>query len=163
MAACFLLISVLGIIGLHLEKDLHQKTDLVIPGSTFDRADQLSKKTFGNSVTFTVLLKGPAKDIDIQGPPLTGALERQGLSVLSPWRLRDQAALRPNPGAAVLIVHVPGTFEHAAVKVVPRARQLVQRLVRAPVHPYVTGDLDGSQGAHHASVKALEREETYAS
>jgi RND superfamily putative drug exporter len=162
MAACFLLIGVLGAIGLHLEKDLHQKSDLVIPGSTFDRADQLTKQRFGDSVTFTVLLKGPARSLDVQGPVLTGALERQGMSVLSPWRLQDPTALRPKPGAAVLIVHVPGTFEHAAVKVVPHARQVVDRMVHAPVHPYLTGDPDVSEGAHLASVKAVERAEMLA-
>src|SRR5439155_1224953 len=85
-----LAVSVLGLIGLHLEGQLHQKADLVIKGTQYQRTDTLARQRFGRSETAALLLKGPPAAINQEGPAIEAALQRDPkVTVLAPWDLKD--------------------------------------------------------------------------
>ena len=70
----------------------------------------LAESHFGHSSPFVVLLRGPARSVDRQGPGLVAALRRHSTAtVISPWDRGSVGGLRPAPGKALVLVdfHLP--------------------------------------------------------
>src|SRR5947208_16992581 len=94
LAAWLAVVGLFGLVGLHIENDLHQQADMSVPGSLSARGAVLAKSRFGQSTTIPILLEGPPGQATAQGRRLVAAFQRLGITVLAPWQLRDQRVLR---------------------------------------------------------------------
>ena len=62
------------------------------------------REHFGDSAPFVILLRGPARQLDRQGPALIRTLRRNpDVTTLSPWDLGTVQRLRPSPREAIVI------------------------------------------------------------
>src|ERR1044072_2651244 len=135
-----LLMLALVLVGTGVESRLTQNI-FVLPGSETAKSLQFSTAQFGESVFVPILLEGPARAIDRQGPELVVALEAdQGTRVLSPWD-RGQAAetLRPRPRAAMILAAVSGPYKEIFDSTAERVQATVEAEIKAPVEARVTG------------------------
>src|SRR4051812_12434457 len=162
LAGWMAVFGALALLGLGVEGRLH-RTDLRIPGSGSDRATQLVKRTFGDASTLSVLLDGPPGALDAQGPRVAAALDRlPHVAVLSPWAGGEARALRPGSRRALLVVRVAGSYDEVSQDGVAALRKTLDREVRAPVRPRLTGFADIGHGIERASLDALTRAELIA-
>src|SRR3954453_3186867 len=162
LAGWMAVFGLLALLGLGVESRLH-RTDLRIPGSGSDRAAQLVKRTFGDASTLSVLLDGPPGALDAQGPRVAAALDRlPHVAVLSPWAGGEARALRPGSRRALLVVRVAGSYDEVSQDGVAALRKTLDREVRAPVRPRLTGFADIGHGIERASLDALTRAELIA-
>src|SRR6476619_8578097 len=72
LVALALIVS-LGWVGRDVEGKLNP-TSLDVPGTDANRANKMLRQYFGDSAPFAILLQGPPKAIDEQGPKLVHAL-----------------------------------------------------------------------------------------
>src|SRR3712207_9432452 len=96
-------VALLGLLGLSLESRL-TPTTLYTPGTESARAAAIYSEEFGDGITIPVLLEGPPRALNEQGPALVRKLRaKDDLRVLSAWH-RGPAArgLRPQPGGGVV-------------------------------------------------------------
>src|SRR4051794_15981234 len=155
LAGWMAVFGLLALLGLGVESRLH-RTDLRIPGSGSDRAAQLVKRTFGDASTLSVLLDGPPGALDAQGPRVAAALDRlPHVAVLSPWAGGEARALRPGSRRALLVVRVAGSYDDVSQGGVTTLRRTLDREVRAPVTPRLTGFADIGHGIERANLDAL--------
>jgi RND superfamily putative drug exporter len=130
----------LAAVGLGVSRSLSPSVT-VVPGSESSRAQQLARDEFGSSVLVPILLEGPKRELDRQGPRLVAVLSaRADTRVMSAWSTGETGtALRPTPNAAMIVASVART-ERAMVKTVqPQIEALVARQTAAPVRAHVTG------------------------
>ncbi len=130
----------LAAVGLGVSHSLSPSVT-VVPGSESSRAQQLARDEFGPSVLVPILLEGPARDLDRQGPRVVVALgKRPDTRVMSAWSQGETgASLRPSANAAMIVVSVART-ERAMVKTVqPQIERTVAEQTAAPVHASITG------------------------
>jgi uncharacterized membrane protein YdfJ with MMPL/SSD domain len=73
----------LTLIGLGVSGSLSPSI-VVVPGSESSRAEKLAEDEFGPSVLVPILLEGPARQLDRQGPKLVVALDKRPDPVLLP-------------------------------------------------------------------------------
>jgi putative drug exporter of the RND superfamily len=152
----------LGVLGIGVEGKL-QPTSLSIPGTASARGQQLSERHFGNSSPFAILLLGPARSIERQGPRLVAALRREpGATVLSPWDRGRLSALRPGLRRALILVdyHVP--LAEAMRKTVPALERTLADHIRPPLRAIQSGYASVSRGLQQESLGATERAELLA-
>jgi RND superfamily putative drug exporter len=114
---------------------------LSVPGTPSARADAILQQRFGNSIPIAILLKGPPAQIDVQGPALVSAFRRVSrVQVLSPWEGQGiLRTLRPQAGAALILVSYIRPESQAMSVVVPDAERVIARAVHAPVHADLSG------------------------
>src|SRR4051794_9225088 len=104
MAAVLLACVALGIVGLQVEDKL-DPLSLTIDGTSSARGEKLAEAHFGDASQFAILLRGPGKAIERQGPPLVRALRGDPTAtVISPWDRGTVTALRPAARKALIIV-----------------------------------------------------------
>ena len=153
LAGWLLAVAVLAVLGLGVEERLTQSV-LVIPGTESERAVELARQEFGESVTIPILLEGPRKALERQGPALARELSRRAdTRVLTPWdRARGADRLRPSPGAAMIVASVDRPLEEAFDELGPEIRELTEDAIEAPVEARVTGQ---------AAIGADLKEESY--
>jgi RND superfamily putative drug exporter len=164
-------VVVLGLIGLGVEGHL-RPTSLAIDGTPSARGEELAKQRFGDSSPFAVLLRGPARAVERQGPRLAAILRRQGnLTVISPWD-PGPAARRlpaPAPGAPpfarshallVLDYHLP--VGEAMREAVPELEATLEANVQPPVRATQSGYATISRALTAESLAASERAELLA-
>jgi RND superfamily putative drug exporter len=132
-------IAVLTYLGGGLEGRLAPMS-LSVPGTPSSRAEAMLRAKFGNTIPIAILLKGSPAQVNIQGRRLVSELRgvRQ-VQVLSPWdQGSTMSSLRPNPGAAfVLVNYIRPTSD--AMAVVPDTEAILTRTIHPPVHSYLTG------------------------
>jgi RND superfamily putative drug exporter len=163
LAAAFVALAVLGVIGAGVEGKL-SPTSLEIPGTPSAQANRLLREHFGDSAPFVILLRGPAKAIDRQGPPLIRALRRSdpAVTTLSPWDLGNVRRLRPNPRQAIVIADFHVGIDVAVNKTVPELNRILETTVRPPVRSTQTGFATLSRAIQDDSIAATERGELIA-
>jgi RND superfamily putative drug exporter len=113
---------------------------LEVPGTPSSRAEAMLRAKFGNTIPIAILLRGPPTQLDSQGQRLVAALRGiPQVQVISPWdEGNTMSSLRPNPGAAfVLVNYIRPTSD--AMAVVPDTEAVIARTVKQPVHTYLTG------------------------
>jgi putative drug exporter of the RND superfamily len=131
-------VLVLSVIGLGVEHRLATGT-IDTPGSESTRATALDQRSFGPSETMAVLLTGPARKLDRQGPPLVAEL-RQRWSVLSPWdRGGDASRLRPKTSAALVLVNITAATTEGLGPRVAEVEGIVDDAIDRPLTARVTG------------------------
>jgi RND superfamily putative drug exporter len=110
----------------------------VLPGTPSARAQALADEQFGEKITLSVLLHGPAQPVREQAQVLTRALGRErATTVLSPYDVGSRV-LAPRPGVAMLVVTVRRP-QRDGLAVAASVRRRVNQTVRAPVQAAVTG------------------------
>jgi RND superfamily putative drug exporter len=154
--------ALLGLAGRGVEDKL-DPLSLKIAGTDSARGEELAEAHFGEASQFAILLSGPPRAIDRQGPPLVRALRsRPEATVISPWDRGTVAALRPGPRRALVIVdyHVP--LATAIRDTVPQLEATLERKVRPPLSATQSGFASVSRALQDETVSATERAELLA-
>ncbi|HKJ35384.1 MAG TPA: MMPL family transporter, partial [Solirubrobacterales bacterium] len=140
LAAWLVAIVLLAALGLGVESRLTQSV-FILPGTETDRAYDLAADEFGESVIIPVLLEGPERAIDEQGPALVAALSSNpDVRVLSPWdRGSGVERLRPSSEAALILATYDIPFEEAFDTLAPEVRSAVDETIGEPVEARITG------------------------
>jgi RND superfamily putative drug exporter len=159
LAVAFISVAILGIFGWQVEDRLGTVSPS-IPGSPAARAEVLSKQYFGDSAPFSILLRGPAAELDRQGPLLVRALhDEYSASTLSPWDRGDPGGLRPTPGSALILADFHVDEEQAAKRIVPELDQILQKHISPPVAAVTTGYASILTGFKNGTERAAEKAE----
>lgn len=162
LAAAVVAIAVLGVLGSRVEERL-TPSSLSVPGTPSDRGAELLRGHFGESAPFAILLRGPASELDRQGPRLVRELHADpDVSTLSPWDTSGISRLRPGARRALILVdfHVP--VATAVRDVVPRLDRILETRVRPPVRATETGYASLSRAIQDQSISSTERAELLA-
>jgi RND superfamily putative drug exporter len=153
---------VLGALGAGVEGKL-KPTTLNIPGTASSHANELLREHFGDSAPFVILLRGPAKALDRQGPELIRALRRDpAVTTLSPWDRGSVQRLRPSPRRAILIADFHVGIDEAVDKTVPQLNRTLEAKIHQPVRATQTGFATLSRSIQDDSIAATQRGELIA-
>src|ERR1022692_561377 len=135
-----ILAIVLALIGLGVSKSLSPSI-VVVPGTESSRAQQLTNAQFGPTQLVPIMLQGPARALDRQGPQLVRALiKRPHTRALSAWDAGAASqGLRPSATAAMIVVSVDEPEKQVVNNEQPQIEALVARKISAPVRASVTG------------------------
>ena len=121
------------------------------------------REHFGASAPFVILLRGPAKELDRQGPALIRALRRDpDVTTLSPWDLGAVQRLRPNPRRAIVIADFHVGIDEAVNETVPELNRILEETIDPPVRSTQTGYATLSRAIQDDSIAATERGELIA-
>jgi RND superfamily putative drug exporter len=162
LGAALVVLVVLGALGAGVEGKLNP-TSLEIPGTPSSRANRMLREHFGESAPFVILLRGPAKALDRQGPALIRALRRDpAVTTLSPWDRGSVQRLRPNPRKAILIVDFHVGIDEAVNETVPSLNGTLEAKIHPPVRVTQTGFATLSRAIQDDSIAATERGELIA-
>lgn len=162
LALGIVMLGVLAVIGLGVNDRLNP-TSLEIPGTDSAKANQLLEEHFGDSAPFAILLEGPKKALDRQGPRLIRALrEDDAVTTLSPWDRGRVDQLRPAPNQALIIADFHVDVEQAVRESVPWLDETLAREIEPPVRATQTGFATLSRAIQDESIKATHRGELIA-
>jgi RND superfamily putative drug exporter len=155
-------IAALAILGQGVEGKL-RPTSLNVPGTESSRANALLHRYFGDSAPFAILLRGPAAQLDAQGPALIRDLRSNpAVSTISPWDRGSVARLRPGPRKALILVDFHVGIEEAVKDTVPHLDRLLERRISPPVRATETGFASLQRAIQKESVRSTERAELIA-
>lgn len=159
-AAC---VVVLGAIGLGVEGKL-SPSDLTIAGTDSERAEGLVREHFGDSAPFAILLEGPRRAVDTEGPQLVSRLrDESGVTTISPWdRGSGVDGLRPSRREALILVDFHVGAEEAVRETVPKLERIVDEEVSPPVDATATGYAIISNALQERSISSTRRAELIA-
>jgi RND superfamily putative drug exporter len=162
LVAAALALVVLGILGAGVESKL-SPASLEIPGTSSARANRMLREHFGDSAPFVILLRGPARELDRQGPALIRALRREpGVTTLSPWDRGAVQRLRPDPRRAIVIADFHVGIDEAVNETVPELNRILATTIEPPVRSTQTGYATLSRAIQDDSIAATERGELIA-
>jgi putative drug exporter of the RND superfamily len=162
LIAAFVVLVALGALGTGVEGKL-SPTSLEIPGTPSSRANQMLREHFGDSAPFVILLRGPEKALDRQGPQLIRALRRNPtVTTLSPWDLGSVQRLRPTPRRAIVIADFHVGIDEAVNETVPELNRILEANIRPPVRQTQTGFATLSRSIQDDSIAATKRGELIA-
>jgi putative drug exporter of the RND superfamily len=162
LAGALVVLVVLGILGAGVEGKL-SPTSLEIPGTSSARANRMLREHFGDSAPFVILLRGPARALDRQGPALIRALRRNlAVTTLSPWDLGAVQRLRPSPRRAIAIADFHVGIDTAVNDTVPELNEILAANVHPPVRWTQTGYATLSRAIQDDSIAATQRGELIA-
>jgi putative drug exporter of the RND superfamily len=163
LAVSLALLVVLGILGAGVEGKL-SPTSLEIPGSESARATHLLRAHFGDSAPFAILLRGPRRQLDRQGPRVVRALRRSSPAVttLSPWDRGSVQQLRPGPRRAIVLADFHVGVDEAVNDTVPELNEILADNVQPPVRWTQTGYATLSRAIQDDSIAATQRGELIA-
>ena len=162
LTAFVVLVAVLATFRLGAADRMHA-SDVVVPGSTSAQARDLTERAFHTRENYLmVLLQGPARELDRQGPRIAERIARlPQYRVLDPWRAGG-SQLRPKPTTAQLLIGVGKPFDDVSRHEATRLRAELERWVRPPVRFHLTGFAEINQALTKESVHAVERGELLA-
>jgi putative drug exporter of the RND superfamily len=121
------------------------------------------REHFGDSAPFVILLRGPAEELDRQGPELVRTLRRDpAVTTLSPWDLGAVQRLRSSPRQAIVIADFHVGVNEAVDETVPELNQILEETVEPPVRATQTGYATLSRAIQDDSIEATERGELIA-
>jgi putative drug exporter of the RND superfamily len=162
LAIAALILVVLGAIGTGVEEKL-EPTTLNIPGSESSRSNELLREHFGASMVFPILLRGPAAELDRQGPALIRALRQDPeVTTLSPWDRGSVVDLRPSPRRVLILTDFHNEIKEAVNETVPKLDRILEEEIHAPVRATQTGFASISAALQERSIAASERGELIA-
>jgi RND superfamily putative drug exporter len=162
LAATLVVLVALGVLGAGVEGKL-SPTSLEIPGTSSADATRMLREHFGDSAPFVILLRGPAKQLDRQGPALIRALRRDpGVTTLSPWDLGAVQRLRPGPRRGIIIADFHVGIDEAVDETVPELNRTLESTIHPPVRATQTGYATLSRAIQDDSIAATERGELIA-
>ena len=157
-----ILVVVFGLIGRNAEHKV-QPSLLFIPGTESERWREARSGSFNESLI--VLLVGPRRQLDRQGPALVAALQRRPLTrAISPWSgsAKQLQALRPSPRQAVVDVDLQIPRGGNINTVLGPMKDFVSARIRAPVRAHLAGIPSLGSEVNTASIDALHKGELIA-
>jgi RND superfamily putative drug exporter len=157
------LIVTLGWVGRDVEGKLNP-TSLDVPGTDANRANKMLEKYFGDSAPFAILLQGPPKEIEEQGPALVHALRASDpkVTTVSPWDKGKVGNLRPAPNKALVLADFHVTVNDAVRYTVDELNEILDEKVTPPVKATQTGFATLSRAIQDESIHATHRSELIA-
>ena len=162
LAVAAVLIAILVAFGLSLNERLSPAT-LDIRGTAVHQANGMLRKYFGDTSPFAILLQGPPKQIDEQGPDLIRALRRDPkVTTLSPWDRGFVNRLRPNPRKALIIADFHVDNKDAVNEKVPLLEKEIERTIHSPVRATQSGFATVSKAILDESISSSEKAELIA-
>lgn len=156
--------------GPSARRHLHE-TDLQIPGTDSARAAQLTDREFGGSVAIAILLKGPPRLVEAQGPGIVRQLERiPRVDVLSPWTVGGARVLQEPSGQALLTLQVHRSFQEISDLTTPAVERVLARTAprctpgaeRTRLCSELTGQAPLVRALNQASLRSLDKGELVA-
>lgn len=155
--------AVLVAIGLGVNHQLSPAVS-VVPGSGSSHAQTLADKKFGPSVLVPILLQGPERQLDAQGPALVLQLsQRPDTRVMSAWSSGSAAAsLRPRPDAAMIVLSVARSEKSMVRTQQAQIDRLVHSSISSPVRASITGQPTLDRGLRDAALSSTKRAELLA-
>jgi RND superfamily putative drug exporter len=162
LVALALIVS-LGWVGRDVEGKLNP-TSLDVPGTDANHANRMLEKYFGDSAPFAILLQGPPKSIEEQGPKLVHALRANDpkVTTVSPWDKGKVGNLRPAPNKALVLVDFHVGVQDAVRYTVDELNEILEEKVTPPVHATQTGFATLSRAIQDESIHATHRSELIA-
>ncbi|MFT4048348.1 MAG: MMPL family transporter [Solirubrobacterales bacterium] len=131
---------VLGVIGLFAKQVLHAE-DLIISGTPSAKALAADQKAFGKSSPVTVMLEGPASQLDTYGPQLVKKLNAiEGVSAASPWSAGAPDLMRQVPTRALIMITVSKSVISAGKDTLPQINAAVASTLPSSVHASIAGE-----------------------
>ena len=162
LAVAAVLIAILVAFGLSLNERLSPAT-LDIRGTPVHQANGMLRKYFGDTSPFAILLQGPPKQIDEQGPELIRGLRRDPkVTTLSPWDRGFVNRLRPNPRKALIVADFHVDNKDAVNEKVPLLEEEIERTIHAPVRATQSGFATVSKAILDESISSSEKAELIA-
>jgi putative drug exporter of the RND superfamily len=163
LVVALVLILGLGWIGRDVEDKLNPSS-LDVPGTDANRANKILRQYFGDSAPFAILLQGPAKQIDEQGPALVHRLRAADpdVTTVSPWDKGKVGNLRPAPNKALVLADFHVSVNHAVRYTVDELNEILDEKVTPPVEATQTGFATLSRAIQDESIAASERSELIA-
>jgi RND superfamily putative drug exporter len=152
----------LAVIGRGVE-DKVQPSLLFVPGTESAHWRDVRNGSFNESLI--VLLVGPRREIDRQGPQLAAALERRpGTRATSPWSAsaKQLEALRPSPREAAISVDLEVPPGGNINTVIGPLEKFVKDRARAPVRAHLAGIPSLGSEINQSSIEALHKGELIA-
>jgi putative drug exporter of the RND superfamily len=131
--------AVLAVMGIGLEQRL--AAPQLGGDASASRGEQLVARGFGAQDDLVLMLRGPRRALEREGPRVERALDAlPRAQVVSPWSTDGSVAgLRPDPRTAVVIVNVDRAAGQDAADVLAPVRATVARTVRPPLRADLTG------------------------
>ena len=162
LVALALIVS-LGWVGRDVEGKLNP-TSLDVPGTDANRANKMLEKYFGDSAPFAILLQGPPKAIEEQGPKLVHALRASDpkVTTVSPWDKGKVGNLRPAPNKALVLADFHVGVQDAVRYTVDELNEILEEKVTPPVEATQTGFATLSRAIQDESIHATHRSELIA-
>ena len=163
LVVALLLILTLGFLGRDVESKLNPSS-LDVPGTDANRANKILRQYFGDSAPFAILLQGPPKQIEEQGPPLVHALRASdpAVTTVSPWDKGKVGNLRPAPNKALILADFHTSVNDAVRYKVDELNNILEEKVTPPVRATQTGFATLSRAIQDESIAASERSELIA-
>jgi RND superfamily putative drug exporter len=162
LGVAVVLLLALAAIGTGTEDRL-DPTTLDVPGTESSRSNQILREHFGDSAPFAILLRGPAKALDQQGPELVAALrEDPRVTTLSPWDTGAVQRLRPSPTKALVLADFHVDTRTSVNVTVPHLNQVLDETIHPPVEATQTGYASLSLAIQEDSIDAAHRGELIA-
>jgi RND superfamily putative drug exporter len=162
LAVAAVVIAVLVAFGFSLNERLSPAT-LDIRGTPVHQANGMLRMYFGDTSPFAILLQGPAKQIDEQGPKLIRGLRRDPkVTTLSPWDRGFVNRLRPTPRKALIVVDFHVDNKEAVNEKVPLLEEELERTIHPPVRATQSGFATLSKSILDESISSSEKAELIA-
>jgi putative drug exporter of the RND superfamily len=155
-------IVALGIVGRGVEDQL-RPTSLNVPGTDSGRAGDLVHRYFGDSAPFAILLQGPPRALNRQGPALIRKLRGDSkVTTVSPWDKGSVGNLRPSPRKALILVDFHTSADEAVKTTVPYLDRTLEEQIKPPVSAAETGYASLSRALIDEAVHSTDRAELIA-
>ena len=155
-------IVALGIVGRGVEDQL-RPTSLNVPGTDSGRAGDLVHRYFGDSAPFAILLQGPPRELNRQGPALIRKLRGDSkVTTVSPWDKGSVGNLRPSPRKALILVDFHTGADEAVKTTVPYLDRTLEEQIKPPVSAAETGYASLSRALIDEAVHSTDRAELIA-
>jgi len=162
LAAALVAIVALGIVGQGVEDQL-RPTSLNIPGTDSGRAADLVHRYFGDTAPFAILLQGPPRALNRQGPALIRTLRADPeVTTISPWDKGSVGNLRPSPRKALILVDFHTSADEAVKTTVPYLDRTLEEQIRPPVRAAESGYASLSRALIDEAVRSTDRAELIA-
>jgi RND superfamily putative drug exporter len=162
LGAALVVVAALAAFGPSLEEKLSPSTIEIADTPAAD-ANALLREHFGATSPFPILLRGPAAELERQGPELIRTLRRDpAVTTLSPWDRGAVGPLRPSPRRALILVDFHVEIKEAVDEKVPLLERTLEEEIHPPVKATQTGFATLSRAIQDESIAATERAELIA-
>ncbi len=163
LAASLAVAVALGAVGLGVSHSLSPSI-VVVSGTESSRAQELANARFGPTQLVPILLQGPTRALNLQGPRLVRDLVRRPHTrALSAWDAGVASqGLRPSANAAMIVVSVDRPEKDVVNTDQPQIEALVARDVRGAVHASVTGQPSIDRALKNEALSTTRRSELIA-
>ncbi|HKP92205.1 MAG TPA: MMPL family transporter [Thermoleophilaceae bacterium] len=155
-------VGILAFIGFGVGDRLH-RTSLSIAGTGAYEADKLVDREFGPRNPVAIMVQGPPRQLEREGPRITRQIEAiPKVRAFGPWNGATGRDLHPRPDRALLLVNVNRPLEEASKDTVPEIRRVMRERTPAGLRTHMVGFIDAANAINTQTIDAIERAEIIA-